>query len=801
LVSICVIGLELALMRMLSLRFWHHFAGMVISVALLGFGASGTVIALLRRRLGADRRAWLCRLSFALAIGAPLCTLASKFVPLNAKALAWDYRQGLGVLAVESLMFVPFLLGGLVVGVALTDRPERLSGHYAASLIGSGVGAALAVGMLHGVGFVGLIFAMASLAAAAGVVMMRGRTLANAVVICAVAAWLIAMAAPALTTPAVSQYKMLPYALSTPGAKTLHTTSGPMGRIDLVRAPGIHHSFASSVQWHDPPPPHVLAIVDGGRTHAVYDCRRRENWRFTDYSTAAVAYHLRPGPRVCIVPAGGGAQVGLARLHDSRRIVAVAPHPQLIETITTVLADRGGSIYLRPEVRVEAGEPRGYFLRTGESFDIVQVAGAGGASEAGLAAAQESYLYTVESVEAMLGRLGQAGLLCVTCPADVPPRQGLRTLDTVAEALRRTGRRPAEHLAMIRSSSEVTVLAGLRPLAPGEIDQIRVFCAARDFDLCALPGMTAPPTGRSHLLQRPYYFHGAAALLGERRREYLDDYAFNVEAVTDDRPYFHHFFRWRSLGLLTEQLGQRSRAFLEVGYLLLAAALAQAVLLAVVLLLLPLASRVGGLRGVSGKAGTLGYFALLGAGFMMLEMAFLQRLILYLADPIHSAAAVIASFLVFAGLGSLISRRWRGSPKRVAGSAAAAIVCMALAEALVMDRWLALTQSRGLWLRFVIAAATIAPLATAMGHMFPTGLRQVSLAGAPLVPWAWAVNGFASVAAAVAAPLVAMHFGFTRLALAAVACYAGAGLLAAALPRGELTASPSRTTENVVPSE
>lgn len=223
------------------------------------------------------------------------------------------------------------------------------------------------------------------------------------------------------------------------------------------------------------------------------------------------------------------------------------------------------------------------------------------------------------------------------------------------------------------------------------------------------------------------------------------------------------------------------------------AALGQAAVLAAVLILLPLAPGIGAMRSARGRPATLGYFLLLGAGFMLLEMSFLQKLILYLAHPIYSAAAVISGFLVFAGLGSQLSRRWAGPVRRVPPAAAVLVVALAAAYLAFLDDWLKLTQSQPIWLRLGISAVTIAPLAVAMGHMFPAGLRQVSSASGVLVPWAWAVNGFASVAAAVAAPLLAMHVGFAALTGAAMACYALAGVVSLRLPGANRPARPEST--------
>jgi len=186
--------------------------------------------------------------------------------------------------------------------------------------------------------------------------------------------------------------------------------------------------------------------------------------------------------------------------------------------------------------------------------------------------------------------------------------------------------------------------------------------------------------------------------------------------------------------------------------------------------------RIQSLRSARRRAAVFAYFLALGLGFMLLEMGFLQKLILYLSHPIYSAAAVIASFLVFSGLGSQFSRHWKTRPKRVVAAAATVIIIISLAYSLVLDGWLGLTQAQPIALRFLVACATIAPLAFAMGHMFPTGLRQVGKDQPGLVPWAWAVNGFTSVVATVATPLLAAEVGFGVVILTATVCYAAAGI-------------------------
>jgi spermidine synthase len=797
-----VLALELGLIRVLSLRFWYHFAYMVIGVAMLGFGASGTVLTLLRRRILARPALWIAVPASAFSLSIPLSLLASRHVPLDLEFLAWHTAQLGNLLLLEMLMFVPFFIGAVVIGVALMDRPERVTGHYVANLVGSGAGALAAVAAMCVLSTTGLLVATAAVGYLAAAVMLPWRRPAGAIAGVLVAAAVAGVSFCAPYEPVVSPYKKLSQLAVSAGTQVIHRAEGPLGRIDVVAGPALHEAPGlnpESMLFLKSLPPHVLLLIDGEELGAVYDCRRPEDWAFMDYTTAALPYALRSRPRVLIIGAGGGADIGLALFHESREIVALERNRQIVETMTGRLADVGGAVYRAKGLTVVEAEARGYLSSSPRQFDIIQVPSPG-ASEAGLRAGQESYLYTEESFALMLDHLSNAGLLCVSASRQTPPRDELRVLDTAAAALRRRGLDPRQHIAMIRNLFAVTVVASKRPFTQAESAAIRALCKdeRRLFDLCYLPGLAESEANVNERLDRPYYFQAACALLGADgggagRKQYLADYVFDVSATSDDKPYFFHFFRWRSLDVLTLQLGRHSRAFLELGYFTLIAALGQAVVVAALMILLPLAPGIKALKGAAGRAAAMAYFLAIGAGFMLLEMGFLQKLVLYLAHPIYSAAVVISSFLVFAGLGSLLSRRWRGEARRTAAIAGATAVVVAAVYALLLHRWLALTQAQAMPLRFLIAGATIAPLALAMGHMFPLALRQVGMAQPSLVPWTWAANGFASVVATVAAPLIAMHWGFSVLTLAAVVCYAVAAAMAFLLPRG--TWCPKRPGE------
>jgi hypothetical protein len=787
LLSFTVIGFELALMRILSLGFWYYFAAMVISVALLGFGFSGTLLTLAQRRLAAQRGFWLPALCFGTSLSILICAAGVQHVPLDVHYLAWNPgAQWRHILAIELLMLLPFLLSGGFLGLVLMDRSSLISGHYAANLVGSGAGALGSLVLMSYVTIPGLLFVLVLLSFSAGAALTswtNRRAVAGAVAVAA-----IGLAAVQFFPAEIrmSPYKKLALERLKPQTEVIHTAHGPLGRIDIMQGRSIHDA-PPGMSLHNPHriPPRSLVIIDGDQANIVYNYESKKDLQFLNYTSAAVVFAAGRPARVLVIGPGGGASLALAHLNAVEEIDAVAANRQMVELIRSRLADKGGDVYRLPGVRTYFESPRGYLRRTEARYDLIllpllDAAGAGGA---GLQAAQENYLYTVQSLSGFIRHLTEKGQVCVTVRAKTPPRDGLRIFNTAITALRQEGLSPADRLALIRSWETVTLVVQKKPWTASQLTDIRSFCSSRGFDICYLPGLGPEAVNRFHVLSRPYYYEGARELLGEHRQRYIENYLFALEAPTDDRPYFDHFIRWRHLPELRRQLQGRMPAFLELGTLLMAIALVQVGSLAVVLMFLPLLARLPGLRKVGGKPRTLVYFFLLGIGFMLLEMGFLQKMIVYLAHPIYSAATVIAAFLIFAGIGSLLSaRREHGAPAAVR-TAAALVTVMGLGYLLWLDAWLALTQSWALLPRLAMTILTIAPLALAMGHFFPLGLRRVGEVAPALAPWCWAANGFASVLATVSAPLLAMSVGFSKLILVAIVCYLAAGLLFSHLPQ------------------
>jgi SAM-dependent methyltransferase len=804
LTSAAVLADEVVLVRAFSIGLWHHFAYMVISIALLGFGASGTLLAVLGRR----------ETSFNAEVGPPGCLAASAVlfavsfplafalvqrIPFDPFLVVWERRQLLYLGCYYLVMFVPFFAAATVIGLALITKSDESPRLYFYNLVGSAAGAALAVGLLQIAPVEQTVLAVAGLAQGAALFAVldvvappttpRVRQLAAVAVLAMGALTLYFTVHP----PAVrlSQYKGLSYALNLPGAHLIITRSSAMGRVDVVESPAFRQAPGLSLVTPSKAaiPPQLGFFVDAETAGAItaFDGNTTV-LGYLDWMSTAAQYFARPDPpRVCVLGAGGGANVLLALRHGARHVDAIELDPNVVRLLREALRQFSGALFDRADVHVHVAEGRAFLESVDEHWDVIDISlvDSFAAAAVGLGAVNETYLYTQEAIETYLHHLRPEGILAITRWIRTPPRDEIKLLATAVVALERMGLRPSDRVVLVRSWATATLLIRREEFAAAELRALRRWAEERLFDLAYFPGMGAGEGNRFDVLTHDSYAEAAEALLasGERREKFLREYLFLVTPATDDRPYFFHFFRWRALPLMLSSAGFAWVPFVEWGYLILVATLIQSAVLGGLLILLPLAvlrhpASTVRRSGQDGRLWVLAYFLALGLGFMFLEMALIQRLVFLLANPVYAVAVVLAGLLLVSGLGSGCASRLiaKGCPMRRLASLAALEVA-SISAIYAFGLYSALRPLLGLPLAVRVAAAlaVMLPLAT-MGMLFPLGLRHLGRVQAELLPWAWAVNGCTAVVATSLATLLALGAGLTAVLLGASACYVVAAL-------------------------
>jgi hypothetical protein len=288
--------------------------------------------------------------------------------------------------------------------------------------------------------------------------------------------------------------------------------------------------------------------------------------------------------------------------------------------------------------------------------------------------------------------------------------------------------------------------------------------------------MPANLANRFNRLEASYFYDGAQALLGAQRDRFLQNYKFQLEPASDDRPFHFHFVKWSSFAELLELRHRGGSALLETGYLTLVITLLLGLMLSLLLILLPLLFVKRDISPTTiyfSRFRVLAYFSALGLGFLLIEIAFLQKFILLLQHPLYAAAVVLASFLIAAGMGSAFAQGFAGKlhSRRVTAYAVLFIILIGSAYLLLLGPLLQLAGGWPLLARIPLSIALITPLGFCMGIPFPLGLSAISIGPTTLTPWAWGINGCASVIGAILASLLAIHFGFNLVVLVAMTCY------------------------------
>jgi spermidine synthase len=817
LVSAAVIAMQLALVRSLSIASYYHFVYLVISTALLGFGASGTLLALLPGSSARYRGLALVAL-LAFAATSSWALRAALAVPLDLYYLLYSLREAARLWMTTLILFLPFFAGGLFIGAVLRERRNRAGATYAANLLGSAAGgiAVLPVLGLTAPSTVQLWIGLGSLGLAV-LWLLRSwgelprRRLWALLTVLVAASCLASVALPFEVE--FDQYKGGAFARrlqQQSDADLLATARSPVARWDAFDARSMHHTLFAAPGAPEPPE-QVQLMRDGFLVGALFDIEGPEEAPILDALPQSLAYAALENPRVLLLGENSGANIWLALKTGASSVTAVVPDSEFTELMRGPLSGRGGSVFADPRVTVVSLDPRNALERLRGPFDLIHVATTEGvpAAGAGLLSLQEDYLLTVEAIEIALEKLRRGGLISATRGLQSPPRDNLRLFSLFARAMGRRGASGESHLFQARNYLAATTILSGDPFDPRRVERLRSRAGELSMDVDYFPGITpadlteinrlAP--GRAEAGARgspgsPYY-QAALALLSDERAGFIDSWLYDISAPTDDQPYFHDFFVPSQLGTYMESYGHLWFSRLELGIVVVVVTLLQAFVAGVALILLPIlvarrrrkpaspgadlaAAPVADLAAApeAGRttAWTVLHFALIGLGFMAIEMLFIQRGIRVLGDPVYSTAAVITALLAWAGLGSAVQGRLSLPPGRTIAVGGAAVVATGVLTLLVLEAAggslarLGGAPGEGGAARFASFVVILGPVSFCMGWLFPAAVSWLDARGGD-VGLAWAVNGVASVVAAPLAVLVASSFGFSRLAAGAFVCY------------------------------
>jgi hypothetical protein len=803
LVSMAAVGYEIALTRYFAVAKWSEYGYWVISIVMAGFALSGVVLALARDAF-ARRAGWVMPALPALMIVAAAlgfyATVLNPFNPLQLQnGATWQPQiVNIGLYYAGLLPF--FFLAGLFIGLSFVLHPSRVGLVYGFDLTGAGIGAALVLALMFVVPPFHLVPVLL-LPLAASALCVPGRRFAGALAACLA---LLAGEALLLGGPQAefNDFKAIYAPLHTQDARVAAEILSPRGHYmlldDFTERVDTDVSNNAGMLGLPGPPTSFGLYRDGNRIAAL----PRPGKADTAYAPAgldAAPYTLLAHPSVLLAGASGGFRIRAALALGAAHVDALEPEPILLGAVRNGM---GAAPAWTPDRRVRLlGESPVAAARDMGPYDLIDLS-----SDFMDAAEANVTSFTAEAMALYLKALAPEGIVSIPVSIRDFPVYALRMLATARAGLLAAGiTDPAQHVVVYRSAWSVRILLSRRAWDATQVAALRKWCDDRSFDVSYYPGMD-PSVGRDNIyndLPAVSFSRGEVESTGPddaiadealavlNGQQTASQEAFHLTPVTFDRPFFYAVLRLSQLGTLLQRLEILPQQ--EIGALVNLAVLAQAVVLAVLVLLVPVLAP-GRLRGKPGQTraapGTLlraiVYFPALGLGFLWIELYLIEKASFYLADRTSGFALVLTGMLIFSGLGSLLADRLGPAPRRGMAVCALVVVLWGAATAFGLQSLMLDSLSWPWPVRAALVLAMVAPVSVALGVPFPLGLGAVTDGGASpaLLPWAWGLNGAFSVLSTPLANLVAREVGFGRVLLGGTLLYV---LAAATFPLARKT--------------
>lgn len=728
--------LELALTRVFSVVYFYHFAFLAISIALFGLGAGGVFSYVVAGWPGS----FFLKLGLLAAVnGVAIVVCLSFLLGRSGDMTAWSMMGAYFAAA------IPFLVSGTIVSLAIAETIERVNRVYFFDLIGAATGCAVLVPLLNWVGGPNTILVAALLFAVSASI------------------WFHLAHSPRGRIGAVLLGLLL---------VGLITYNSKHSVIDVKYAKGQALKDEEFKQWNSfsrialkPEPGSGMKsiVIDGDAATGVarFDFEHLTPQQRFDlsYSGPGFAYLLRPGAKTLVIGPGGGWDVSRALASGSKDITGVEINPIIANVIMREkFPQYSNRLYFRPEVKIAVEDGRAFVRRSTEHYQVLQatLVDTWASTAAGAFALSENSLYTTNAFVDYLSHLTDDGILSFTRWGFDPPRESLRVVSLALAAFKQLGQANAsgnvavvrEHLQQLRRfGAQDTILVSRRPFRADEVDLIKKAAATAKMEVVYAPGTT---------LDTPF----RTLLLAADRDRFYSSYPFDVRPVSDNRPFFFYTVQPRDLWQFALHASRDSADYkINSALPVLFGVVAISIVATLVILSLPALVLRHRLPRGKGVLRGLFFFLFIGAGYILIQVALIQKFVLFLGHPTYALTVIIFSMLLSSGLGSFASHRLvRGDFARLN------VVLMFIAGMIVvLSQVVTPISENGVALPFpvkvLISVALIAPAGFAMGMPFPTGLTLLERVMPAAIRWAWAINAASSVMGSAAAMFLAIYVG------------------------------------------
>lgn len=806
--SASLLAFQVLLTRVCALRLHFHFSYLIISNSLLGIGASGTVLTLLEHRWRADPRRWITGFTLLYLVSLAVTWWYAIAMPVpEALSFGWapEERSAFLHFALYNLgLCVPFFFGGGAVGLMLSAYAHRIHAVYASDLLGAGLGCLLCPLLLWPVGAGGCLMVVAILGAVALASVAPAALRRQAAIVATAIGLTCAVLVPSfddlVKVPGKSYLKMTSNSdFNVGGVPHEYSRWSANSRIDVGKSDellwymlalggtdqrelndviakngGTPASAAKALRERFGAQKYIMQDGDAGTFVSDLSDERAGARGLLSRALYSMTANLKAGtaPKVFVIGVGGGNDVWAHKLAGASRIRGIELNRGVLDVHRTVAREFSKGLLDDQRIELVNDEGRSALMRDPDRYDIIQMTGIDTwtALASGAYVLAENYLYTVEAVMQMYEHLADGGVIQITRMG--ANMEKLRLLSNVHEAMRRLGKDGfADSVAVITSPwdqlTAVVIRRGAFPAA--EVDRLETFCRTNEHVLSYLPGRDIPGVVQDFVRSPD-------------KAKFIEDFPRAISPTTDDQPYFFNFTRWDAAPADAAKYMNEASSISQGNPLFLWGQLAFSAIVAMLLIVVPLWFRRQQQRGAHAGRFFV-YFTGIGVGFIFIEIAMMQKLTLLLGQPLYSIVVTLFSILIFTGLGSYLSGRWLdgsvGRARAIPAGIAVLMLAVALGSGAVVDACI----GSSLTVRALVAGGMVAPVALLLGMPYAHGVRLLERSNPQFVPWAWAVNGSATVVGSVATVLVSMQVGFNAVLVAAAGIYAVAFLATDRLTR------------------
>lgn len=775
-ITCATLMLQIALTRIFSVIMWYHMSLVCVSMAMLGMTIGALIVEWRKDSFNHDNVIRSCSYhSLCFSITTVICIIECVSTPFIQD---FSFMGIIRMILWNVVVAIPFVFSGIIVCAMLTRFPEKIGKVYTADLLGASLGCVLIVFLLNLMDPISAIILMGSMGAFAAFCFARNASLKNRSIASLAICFLFFILAIVNTYTKTARIR---YVLGEPYDSNHKSESWNVYSYVTESFPKVERHYWGGGD-------HALPTGPDENIEIAMDTRANTrlikfngdwdsvSWLLDDATN--VAHLVRDDGPVLAIGVGGGRDIlsSLIISKGKREVDGVEINPKMINILANTAKEFSGGIASLPNVHLHVDEARSWTERTNKKFQLIMIplVDTSVASAAGAYALTENSLYTLEAFELFLNRLTPDGILSVSrwwFSGNLGETH--RLLNLAVETLKKAGvKDPKSHLILVRGSLLTTLLMSKNPFTPQDISKIDEEAKNRGFEILLLPGHRGNEV-LARSFENPDWYKG----------EHDKGNFLNLSPPTDDKPFFFHltnlsavFKDVTSMGAL-ENIGIAYYDFYAMQFL--AGLIILVSLIALILFAIPLTKilKNGNKVTLTNNIIAFGYFSSLGLGFMLYESALIQRLSVFLGNPVYALSVVLFTLLLATSLGSYAASfliKLKQIP--VLKISVVQVIILVVLGIFISDI-ISYFASSTTPIRILVAVLLIFPASFFMGMFFPVGISLIAKIKDISGPWCWAFNGMTSTCAAIYSIGLSISYGISSTFWVATGFYVLAGAL------------------------